>query len=171
MLAISRNPTYNITIDLIHPQVLRKDKIIIEVSQSKYKLRGLKEMRNNPLNLKKHALYVQEKKMKKLRFELSVSNGSNIVLTGSNVVDAIENGFRYIAKTCRLGNAAGYTLERVTAEYSSSILGGEGGVVVNIIYKNAQLVGFDKPTSKHSSCAWIYAKQSDLPKLHTFEIK
>jgi len=105
-------------------------------------------------------------------FEVHVGGGySPFEISGENFIDAIEKNFDHIAKVHRIGNAAGYKLTEVVAEYKKGILGGKGGVVLYISAKGQDLA--HKPASPNAQTTevWIFAKPEDLPERYVFELK
>ncbi|KPV43173.1 hypothetical protein [Alicyclobacillus ferrooxydans] len=98
------------------------------------------------------------------------NNCSDFSIHGDRLVQAIENHFVQIAKVCRLGNAAGYRLEQVTANYRAGILGAKGGVELRIVHKGLALAHRPADPQSKTSTVWIYANQDDLPSPYIFEI-
>lgn len=60
------------------------------------------------------------------------SSQFQVALPGDNIVDAVESGFRTIAKRLNIGNVAGYNLRGIRAENSNDIGGGAPGIEVSI---------------------------------------
>ena len=109
------------------------------------------------------------------KFYLHRSGGSSgIALSGENFVEAVENGFKTIAKETNIGNVAGYSLCSVCATYNDSILGGKGGAVLTICAQGSDaLVSYDEENDPVKTyTAWIGGvTREDLPETYFFEIK
>lgn len=103
-------------------------------------------------------------------YSVKGNNRSDYRISGETIVDAIEADFMRIAKDANIGNAAGYKLVSVKAEYRSGILGGQGGVVLRIEHLGAPLAHRAADPEPKVSDVWIYAAQEDLPAAHVFEI-
>jgi hypothetical protein len=117
-----------------------------------------------------------KERTKKMDYRMHQWPGTcDIILTGENIIDAIENdinkGWRSaIAREAKIGNAAGFKLTNVTAEYRKEILGGKGGVEVMIESYGLDLANGEKGKKCEPKSAWIYAEPDDLPEKHVFEI-
>ena len=103
-------------------------------------------------------------------FSVKGNNRSDFRISGETLVEAIEAEFPRIANEANIGNAAGYKLVSVKAEYRSGILGGKGGVVLSIEHLGAPLAHREADPEPNVSEVWIYASQEDLLAAHVFEI-
>lgn len=86
-----------------------------------------------------------------------------INLQGETILQAIEKNFRALAREAHIGNAAGYRLHRVVAEYKPGILGGKGGVEVVIQHTGLDLAHRPADPTIKTSTVWIAAQPDDLP--------
>lgn len=102
------------------------------------------------------------------------NHGGDFGLTGDTLSEAICNGFTAIARDMGLGNAAGYRLVAVRAEYRHGILGGKGGIVLRVRHAGMPLASgctehgtltqhcICRPTERVSE-GWIFGKPEDCP--------
>ena len=106
-------------------------------------------------------------------FEVRGEYGGNYYITGDTLVEAIKSNFKKIAYDCVIGNAAGYTLDKLTVEYKESILGGTGGAVLTIVAHGSDaLVNYDPENDPtRTKTVWIKAKPEDVPERYEFELK
>lgn len=116
--------------------------------------------------------YVKKEGGNKMKnFDVHIGGGySPLRITGGNLISAIENNFDRITKAHRIGNAAGYRLKEVTAEYQKGILGGTGGVVLHITATGMGLAHKPANQTPKTTEVWIYATLEDLPEKHVFEL-
>lgn len=94
-------------------------------------------------------------------------------LPGDTFVQAVEDNFRAIAKQAGIGNAAGYALERVTAEYSPAADGKKGGAILTIVSTgSSSSVNYDPANDKPRTTTVEIggATPADLPAPYEFEI-
>lgn len=94
---------------------------------------------------------------------------ANYEIAGASLVAAIEASFPTIALKAGAGNAAGYRLEEVKAEYAPGILGGKGGCRLTIKATGHKLPHGMEGETKESE-VWIYATREDIPAPHVFAI-
>lgn len=95
-----------------------------------------------------------------------------LYIEGENLIDAIETNFKAIAEQHHVGNAAGYQLVEVHAEYNQDLYDGEGGVALVIRhYGSDALVRYDYDEPMEEVVVPIQATLADLPARHDFEIK
>lgn len=90
--------------------------------------------------------------------------GANYEISGETLQDAIEQNFKRIADQANLGNAAGYHVVDVSMQYKEDILGGKGGVELEIIHTGLPLANGKKDDEEKVATVWIYADPSDAPK-------
>lgn len=105
-------------------------------------------------------------------FSIHMSVGSDMMISGDSLIQAVENNFQRIASAYHIGNSAGYALERVHMEWQDGILGGNGGVELRITARGSDaLVGYDPVNDiPRDTVIWIHANRDDLPEPHEFEI-
>lgn len=114
---------------------------------------------------------VFQKEMKMKTWTLYRNNESDVELKGETLDEAIVSHFKTIAAAAKLGNAAGYSLERVEVAYERGILGGKGGAVVTITASGLPLAHKTAGPSK-TYTVWIQgATPEDCPELHEISIK
>lgn len=87
-------------------------------------------------------------------------------INGRTLVDAVEKNFERIARDLRMGDAGGYRLLSVAAEFRPDILRGRGGVELTVSY--SKLRGDGSPVV---AAVWINAAPDDLPGRHEFKIR
>lgn len=95
------------------------------------------------------------------------NSASDYSIEGENLIDAIEKNFEKIARKAYVGNAAGYKLLEVKAEYAKGILGGQGGVCLTIRNAGQRLANGVTGEEKITE-VWIFATVDDIPNPHTF---
>jgi hypothetical protein len=107
------------------------------------------------------------------QFRMHRAGGScPAALPGNDLADAIQGNFDAIAREAMLGNAAGYTLEAVSAEYRPGILGGKGGVELTIRARGVPLATHDdRPKQSRLHTVWIEAAPADCPEPLNIEIR
>ncbi len=108
-----------------------------------------------------------------MTYRVHRSGASEFNIEGTDIKDAIEKNFKMLAKQMNIGNVAGYTLDRATIEYKPGILGGQGGIELNVVaHGSDSLVNYDPYNDNpETSTIWIYAKKEDLPEgFYEFEI-
>ena len=110
--------------------------------------------------------------MKKFRVHMP-AGGAAATIEGRDLKEAIEHGFKTVIVRAAggLGSAAGYVLDRVTAEYAPGILGGAGGVEVSILAHGMDLAHREVDKTPRPSKAWIYAGPGDLPEPVEFDLE
>lgn len=92
----------------------------------------------------------------------------NYVISGDTLIDAIEKKFEVIATTAGVGNAAGYTLDRVWMEKQ----GVDGDIALHIVAHGSDgRLGYDPRTdTPRETIVRILAKVEDCPEQHEFEL-
>lgn len=108
-----------------------------------------------------------------MKYMVHRSGASDFFIEGVDLKDAIENNFQTLAKEMKIGNAAGYQLDKVAMEYKPDILGGQGGVELSVIAHGSDLlVNYDPYKDEpKTSTIWIYAKKKEVPDgVYEFEI-
>lgn len=108
-----------------------------------------------------------------MNYTVHRSGACDIGIEGTDIKEAVENNFSVLAKEMNIGNAAGYSLDKVTIEYKPGILGGKGGIELAVTaHGDDSLVNYDPYNDEPKvSTIWIYAKKEDLPEgYYEFEI-
>lgn len=90
-------------------------------------------------------------------------NGTAYAIEGENIVDAIEQNFKFIAKRFGVGNVAGYNLERVWLTPSQ----GEG--ILHILARgDDSFIGFDPTVPAVETTVTIHSHQQEEISDHEF---
>lgn len=101
-------------------------------------------------------------------FTVKGTYGCDYIISGINLVNAIEANFKEIARECIIGNASGYRLNKVTAKFKPGILGGKGGVELVIISTGMDLAHKPADGVEKVRKVWIYSEDKNFE--HEFEI-
>lgn len=106
-------------------------------------------------------------KIAQREWRLHRGNGtSDSTLRGDTLAQAIENNIAQLHHASSLGNAAGYILLGVYAQYVDGILGGKGGVEITVDHAGSRLANerFNmQPRSVQANTYWLYAEKDDCP--------
>lgn len=84
-------------------------------------------------------------------------------IEGKDVVEAVGNNIMALARKAGLGNTAGVTLDKVLLNWRDGILGGKGGIEVEITAHGSDLlVNYDPTEDKpKTATVWVNAKRED----------
>lgn len=115
--------------------------------------------------------YEMETATAKRVYRVHQSGRSDILIAGDSLPDAIERNVNTICRAAQAGNAAGWRLVEVKAEYRAGILGGKGGVELRITHLGLPLAHRAADPTPRQSVLWLHATPDDLPELMKFEIK
>ena len=106
--------------------------------------------------------------------EWTVKNGhigADFLISGETLIEAIEANFKRMARSYKIGNAAGFRLLKVVSSYVPGLLGGRGGVEVKVEWEGEEMVPRSRPRGSGVKSFLIYANQDDLPEPYEHEIK
>jgi len=101
--------------------------------------------------------------------------GVTATIDGPSLKEAITRNFQAVAQVASLsgplGNAAGYVLDDVRAQYTPGILGGRGGVEITILSHGMDLAHRLASINQICSTVWVYADPSDMPHPVVFDLR
>ena len=117
--------------------------------------------------------FYRKRRVEREKFFLFICrSGSDMMISGDSLIQAVENNFQRIASAYHIGNSAGYALNGCTWNGKTAFLGGKGGVELRITARGSDaLVGYDPVNDiPRDTVIWIHANRDDLPEPHEFEI-
>ncbi|MFS0841229.1 hypothetical protein [Paenibacillus sp. 1P03SA] len=103
-------------------------------------------------------------------FRVMSGSGSFFTIQGSTLIEAIEKNFNRLHREFNFGNAAGYVLRSVKAEYREHALGGKGGVLLEVRHTGMDLAHTKASPDVKTTNILIYAAPEDLPTEPVFTI-
>lgn len=96
-------------------------------------------------------------------------------LNGESIITVVEENIKSILSIAKskLGNGAGYEIERVWLEYGDGILGGKGGGILHIVARGSDsLIGYDATEDPpKDTMLWIEGvSKEELPKAYEYPL-